>query len=64
MTLAAVAQKRPFWAFQAVVKPAVPATAPHAIDAFVHAKLEAKGLTPAARADHRTLIRRLYFDLT
>ena len=64
ITLAAAAQKRPFWAFQAVIKPAVPATAPHPIDAFVRAKLEAKGLTHAPRADHRTLIRRLYFDLT
>jgi hypothetical protein len=34
-----------------------------AIDQFVLAKLEANGLTPAAAADRRTVIRRLSFDL-
>jgi len=33
------------------------------IDQFVLARLEAKGLTPGAPADRRTLIRRAYFDL-
>ncbi len=33
------------------------------IDAFILAKLEAKGLQPAPAADRRALIRRLYFDL-
>ena len=33
------------------------------IDAFVLAKLSDKGLSPAPRADRRTLIRRAYFDL-
>ena len=33
------------------------------IDAFVLAKLEEKGLTPAPRADKLTLVRRAYFDL-
>lgn len=34
------------------------------VDAFVLAKLEEKGLTPAAAADKRTLIRRATYDLT
>ena len=34
------------------------------IDAFIRAKLAEKGLAPSPRADARTLIRRLYFDLT
>jgi len=34
------------------------------IDAQIHAKLSENGLTPAAPADHRTLIRRLSIDLT
>lgn len=34
------------------------------IDRFVYAGLAAKGLTPAPSADRRTLIRRLYYDLT
>ncbi len=33
------------------------------VDQFLLAKLEAKGLKPAAVADRRTLLRRLYFDL-
>ncbi len=34
------------------------------IDYFVLAKMEAKGLKPSKRADGRTLLRRLHFDLT
>ncbi len=34
------------------------------IDAFVLARLKKEGLTPSAPADRRTLIRRVYFDLT
>ncbi len=34
------------------------------IDAFILGRLETEGLTPSAEADRRTLIRRLYFDLT
>ncbi|MCB1278128.1 DUF1549 domain-containing protein, partial [Prosthecobacter sp.] len=34
------------------------------LDAFILAELEAKGLTPAADADRRTLMRRLSYDLT
>ena len=35
----------------------------HPVDRFVAAKLQAAGLSPAERADKRTLVRRLYFDL-
>ena len=46
--------------------PSVPdaAWAINAIDRFVLAKLDAKGLKPSPRADRRTLLRRLAFDLS
>lgn len=61
-------QKR-FWAFQPVIDPPVPAARDAAwvrspIDAFVLAKLEAKGLRPARPADQYSLLRRVTFDLT
>ncbi len=61
--------RRDHWAYRPLTKPAVPAIkdASHvcnAIDAFVVAALEAKGLAPSPPADKRVLIRRLYFDLT
>jgi len=34
------------------------------IDAFIFARLENEGLAPAPEADKRTLVRRLFFDLT
>jgi hypothetical protein len=57
-----------FWAYQPVRAPAVPAVQDAAwpagaIDRFVLAGLEARGLHPAADADRATLARRLYFDL-
>jgi hypothetical protein len=59
------------WAFQSVkrIDPpvlqglGVPAWPRNAVDHFILAKLQAKGLTPSPAADRRTLIRRLYFDL-
>ena len=62
-------QQRRWWAFQKVVKPAVPAPknrawAKNDIDAFILARLEEKKLTPAAPADRITLIRRATLDLT
>ncbi|HZU39355.1 MAG TPA: PSD1 and planctomycete cytochrome C domain-containing protein, partial [Gemmataceae bacterium] len=56
------------WAFQPIRKPALPPVKDHAwvqspIDAFVLAKLEARGLRPAHPADRRTLLRRVTFDL-
>ena len=60
---------RRFWSFRAVQQPEIPQVKDSRwvrtpIDAFVLAALEAEGLTPAAKADRRTLIRRLTYDLT
>jgi cytochrome c553 len=55
---------RKHWAFQPVKKPAIPdVKAANPIDAFIDAKLQAKGIAPNPTADPRTLIRRLKFDL-
>jgi len=67
------------WAWQPIVRPAVPTTEPgsspaqtpmqtqwpkhSAIDRFLQAALAEKNLAPAPEADRRTLIRRLSFDL-
>jgi hypothetical protein len=56
------------WAFQRVRRPELPVVknadwSRTAIDRFVLARLEAKGLSPSQEADRRTLIRRLSFDL-
>lgn len=64
--------ERRHWAFQKRAQPAVPAFstpadqawAQNPIDAFILAKLQKEGLHPAPQADRRTLVRRLYFDLT
>lgn len=61
--------QKSFWSFQPVKNPTPPkvkntAWVKSPIDAFVLAKLEAKGLTPAPPADKRTLIRRATYDLT
>jgi mono/diheme cytochrome c family protein len=57
-----------WWSLQPVRRPEVPqvqdaAWVRHPIDAFVLAKLEENGLSPAPEADRRTLIRRVKFDL-
>ncbi len=57
------------WAFQPVREPALPSVKNSAwvqtpLDDFVLARLEAKKLKPAPRADRRTLIRRATLDLT
>lgn len=53
------------WAFQPVVKPAVPEVAggEGPLDEFVIAKLQESKLSLSPQADKRTLIRRAYFDL-
>ena len=62
-------EARKFWSFQPVTNPPVPqvnekTAQATAIDRFILAKLESKGLKPVAAADKRTLIRRATFDLT
>ncbi len=62
-------KQRAFWAFQPVQKPAVPPVKDkpfvrNALDNFILAKLEEKGLKPARPADKRVLIRRATIDLT
>lgn len=57
------------WAFRPIRKPAVPAVKNRrwvqtAIDAFILEALERRGLTPSPRADKRTLLRRVTYDLT
>lgn len=59
-----------WWSLQPLVRPETPQVQYDSadwkkipIDAFVLAKLQARGLAPSPKADRRTLIRRLYFDL-
>ncbi len=52
----------PWWSLQPIPPRAdVPG---NAVDYYLNARLKAEGLTPVPPADARTLIRRLYFDLT
>ncbi len=70
--LAKLEDKTDWWAFKplprkgALQAPKAVENRPssNSIDAFIQAKLKEKNLTPAPRADARTLIRRLFFDLT
>jgi hypothetical protein len=57
------------WPFTLPIEPAIPAVKDagwprNAIDHFILAKLEERGIAPAADADKRTLIRRVTYDLT
>ena len=60
------AAERRHWAFQPRAHPAVPESSParNPIDAFILARLRKEGFEPAPPASRRTLIRRVYFDLT
>ena len=62
-------EARKFWAFQPIRRYTPPTVknrswARSPIDAFLCAKLEANGLTPASQADKPTWLRRVTFDLT
>jgi len=61
-------EERAFWSFQPIQNPAVPAVNDVAsvkspIDAFLAARLQARGLGFSAEADRATQLRRVYFDL-
>ena len=63
------AAEKKHWAYQPVRDPQPPAIADTewnrtAVDRFIKARLDEKKLKPFARADKRTLLRRLTFDLT
>jgi hypothetical protein len=55
------------WSFQPIKRPPIPNTSgsqpTNVIDRFLLAKLKDNGLSFAAPADKRTLLRRIYFDL-
>jgi hypothetical protein len=61
-------EDRHYWAFQPIGHPQPPIVhkkdwAANPIDAFILARLEAKGLAPNPPAEPRVLIRRLFFDV-
>jgi hypothetical protein len=61
-------EQRKHWAFQPVRKPALPAVknatwAQNPIDAFILAKLEAKGWNPAPPVGTRAFLRRIHADV-
>ncbi|MFP6763519.1 MAG: DUF1549 and DUF1553 domain-containing protein [Planctomycetaceae bacterium] len=66
------ASERNHWSFRPIASPPVPVFTEAAdrnwtrtpVDAFILAGLQASGLKPARQADRRTLMRRLYFNLT
>ena len=57
-------EERPHWSLAPLMKPAVPKTKGHPIDAFILAALAEKKIAPSPEADRRTLIRRVSHDLT
>lgn len=52
-----------WWSFHKPVRPPLPDSNNHPVDAFIRARLAQQGLRAAPEADRRTLVRRAYFDL-
>lgn len=52
------------WSFSPLRRPAVPPVTQHPVDAFIRARLQRQRIAPSPAADPRTLVRRLYLDLT
>lgn len=61
--LATLERRKAWWSFQPVSNPPIPKGPANAIDAFVHRKLAAEGLSAAGPADPLALVRRLYYNL-
>src|SRR5438105_1061916 len=63
----AVPKRSDHWSFQPISRPRVPQInsnwVRNPIDAFVLEKLQARGWKPAAAAEPRALLRRVYMDL-
>ena len=57
-------EPNPHWAFQPIQKPKPPSNDSPAIDSFVQARLAGSDLAIQEEASPRTLLRRLYFDMT
>ena len=61
------ANYQPHWSFQAIPKsvevPPIPSS-DHPIDAFIHHRLQAEGLSPSPPTDRTSLLRRVSFALT
>jgi hypothetical protein len=54
-----------WWSLKPLVQPAIPfSDGANPIDAFVRQRLQEAGLSASARADRKTLIRRVTYDLT
>lgn len=53
-----------WWSLQPLRRLEPPEGSPHPIDAFLNVRLRELGLVPLGPAEPRTLLRRLYFDLT
>ena len=58
------AEWKPHWAFVPPTRPELPSSSDHPIDHFVADRLQREGLAPSEKAAPRTLLRRLYLDLT
>jgi hypothetical protein len=58
-------EDRQFWSFKPISRPKVPVVpgVQHPVDAFIHQKLQARGLKPSPPATKLELLRRVYFDL-
>ncbi|EMI19015.1 xanthan lyase [Rhodopirellula maiorica SM1] len=63
-----VEQAQQHWAYRPITTPEIPTspatTSTSPIDRFLNQRLLESGLTATSVADHSTLVRRLYFDLT